>query len=87
MYAGDPFDAPIALKFFGRCESVSTDVLCELQVVSSLVGAFWDVEHTAVYKTSPELQGVMDSLSMKVRYRAVLTSLREFEIEFERLLP
>jgi hypothetical protein len=82
----EPDDAPIALKFYGRCLSASTAITAELQIVSSLIGSFWDVEHAAVYKTSPNLQGVMASPSMKERYRAVLSTLRDFESEFERLV-
>jgi hypothetical protein len=79
-------DAPIALKYFGRCASASTGITAELQIVSSLIGSFWEVEHAAVYKTSPNLQGIMASPSIKERYKAVLSSLRDFENEFERLI-
>jgi ppGpp synthetase/RelA/SpoT-type nucleotidyltranferase len=79
-------DPPIALKYFGRCASASTSITAELQIVSSLTGSFWDVEHAAVYKTSPDLQGVMASPSIRERYSAVLSALREFETEFERLI-
>lgn len=82
----EPGDAPIALKYYGRCASASTTVTAELQIVSSLIGSFWEVEHSALYKTSPNLQGVMGSRSMKERQRAVLAALREFEVEFERLI-
>jgi ppGpp synthetase/RelA/SpoT-type nucleotidyltranferase len=82
----EPTDAPIALKYSGRCASAATTVTAELQIVSSLIGSFWDVEHSAVYKTSPNLQSVMASQSMRGRYRAVLSALREFESEFERLI-
>lgn len=79
-------DGPVALKYFGRCPSAGTAITAELQIVSSLIGSFWDVEHAAVYKTSPNLQGVMASPRMKERYRAVLSALRAFESEFERLV-
>lgn len=82
----EPGDAPIALKYYGRCASGFTTVTAELQIVSSLIGSFWEVEHSALYKTSPNLQGVMGSRSMKERQRAVLSALREFEVEFERLI-
>ncbi len=81
-----PHDEPIALKFYGRCASASTSITGELQIVSSLIGSFWEVEHSALYKTSPNLQGVMGSPSMKDHQRAVLIALREFESEFERLV-
>ena len=79
-------DAPVALKYYGRCGSASTALTAELQIVSSLIGSFWEVEHSALYKTSPNLQGVMHSPSMKARQRAVLSALRDFETEFERLI-
>lgn len=84
--APEPTESPIALKYHGRCTSSGTYITAELQIVSSLIGSFWDIEHAAVYKTSPNLQGVMASPSMKVRYGAVLTALLDFEREFERLI-
>lgn len=91
-WASDPVpgiesgDAPVARKYYGRCGSASTTLTAELQVVSSLVGSYWEVEHAALYKTSPNLQGVMRSPSMRARQRAVLLALSDFEIEFERLI-
>lgn len=91
-WASDPVpgiehgDVPIALKYYGRCASACTVITAELQIVSSLIGSFWDVEHSALYKTSPNLQGVMGAPSMKERQRAVLSALRDFETEFERLI-
>lgn len=79
-------DAPVARKYHGRCRSASTTLTAELQVVSSLIGSYWEVEHSALYKTSPNLQGVLRSPSMKARQRAVLSALSAFEIEFERLI-
>ncbi len=84
--ASDTTDPPIALKFFGHSARAGSRIMAEVQIVSSLIGSFWDVEHAAVYKTSPKLQGVMASLSMKSRYQAVLAALRDFENEFECLI-
>jgi ppGpp synthetase/RelA/SpoT-type nucleotidyltranferase len=87
-----PFDAigdaeiPGGLKYFGRCAPARTDILAEIQIVSSLIGSFWEVEHSALYKTNPELQGVRASLSMRERYNDVYKALRAFENEFERLV-
>ena len=81
--SGDP---PLALKYYGRCPSASTTLTAEIQIVSSLIGSYWEVEHSALYKTSPNLQGVIRSPSMLARQRAVLSALREFETEFERLI-
>jgi hypothetical protein len=49
-----------------------------------LVGLFWDVEHSALYKPTPELRGVARSLAMQERTQEVLRSLTAFEEEFER---
>jgi hypothetical protein len=76
----------VAVKYFGRVSSASTAVTAELQIVSSLVGSFWEVEHAALYKTTPNLQGILSSPSMKARQRAVLSALSDFELEFERLI-
>ena len=57
----------------------------EFQIVSMLVGLFWDVEHSTLYKPTPELRGVARSLAMRQRNQEVLRSLEAFEEEFERL--
>jgi ppGpp synthetase/RelA/SpoT-type nucleotidyltranferase len=82
----EPGDAAVAVKYFGCVSSASTTVTAELQIVSSLVGSFWEVEHAALYKTTPNLQGILSSPSMKARQRAVLAALSDFEFEFERLI-
>jgi ppGpp synthetase/RelA/SpoT-type nucleotidyltranferase len=82
----EPGDVPVALKYHGRCSSASTTLTAELQIVSSLIGSYWEVEHSALYKTSNDLQGVLLSPRMKARQRAVLSALRDFETEFERLI-
>ena len=51
-----------------------------------LVGLFWQVEHSTIYKPSPQLKGVSQSLAMKERNSAVLNALKAFEEEFERLV-
>lgn len=81
-----PGEAPVALKYHGRCHSASTMLTAELQIVSSLIGSFWEVEHSALYKTSPDLQGAVRSPSMSARQAAVLSALRDFENEFERVI-
>jgi len=82
----EPGDSPLALKYYGRCSSACTNLTAEVQIVSSLIGSYWEVEHSALYKTSPNLQGVIRSPSMKARQQAVLSALHEFENEFERLI-
>jgi hypothetical protein len=81
--AENPTEPPIALKFHGSWNR--NDVFSsEIQVVSLLIGLFWEVEHSAIYKPAPNLRGVAKSIAMKARISAVLVSLREFENEFTR---
>ncbi|MGH9693986.1 MAG: hypothetical protein ACRD5Z_07595, partial [Bryobacteraceae bacterium] len=75
----------LAFKYSGYCPT-STKVLSEYQVVSMLTGLFWEIEHAAIYKPSPELRGLTRSPSMQARSRDVLNALGGFEDEFERLL-
>ena len=82
----EPGDVPVALKYHGRCKSALTTLTAELQIVSSLIGSYWEVEHSALYKTSNNLQGALLSPRRKARQTAVLSALREFETEFEHLI-
>lgn len=81
----DENDEPLAVKYHGYCE-VSDQVRGELQIVSILTGCFWDVEHSAIYKPTPGLEGVADSLEMRRYTQEVFQALRTFEEEFERLV-
>jgi ppGpp synthetase/RelA/SpoT-type nucleotidyltranferase len=85
----DPFrDDPqetLGYKYSGLLKEVSNRVRGEFQIVSMLVGLFWDVEHSTLYKPTPELRGVARSLAMRQRNQEVLRSLEAFEEEFERL--
>jgi ppGpp synthetase/RelA/SpoT-type nucleotidyltranferase len=78
-----PEDPPVALKYHGL-RNPSDTVEAEIQVVSLLVGLFWEVEHSAIYKPSPNLRGVEKSPAMKDRTAAVLSALSDFEEEFDR---
>jgi hypothetical protein len=80
----DEYDEPLALKYHGYCNA-SDKVRGEFQIVPMLTGLFWEVEHDAIYKPSPRLKGVDQSLEMKERSREVLKALKSFEEEFERL--
>jgi hypothetical protein len=75
----------LALKYSGIC-ALSERCHCEYQIVSMLTGLFGEVEHSAIYKPSPQLRGVARSLSMQARSRDVLAALSAFEEEFERLI-
>lgn len=78
-----PEDAPVALKYHGL-RNPGDAVEAEIQVVSLLVGLFWEVEHSAIYKPSPNLRGVEKSPAMRDRTAAVLSALSDFEEEFDR---
>jgi len=75
-------DPQVALKYRGYWEP-NDPIMAEIQIMSLLIGLFWEVEHSAVYKASPKLRGLRSD-AMKTRYEAVLTALQEFEEEFER---
>jgi hypothetical protein len=51
-----------------------------------LIGLFWEVEHSAIYKPSPQLKGVLASLEMQEPIENVYKALNDFESEFERLV-
>ena len=75
----------LALKYSGRCPA-SKIVRGEYQIVPMLTGLFWEVEHSAIYKPSPQLRGVARSLEMREPIANVLEALRRFEEEFEALV-
>jgi ppGpp synthetase/RelA/SpoT-type nucleotidyltranferase len=75
----------LAHKYHGFCDA-STKVRGEVQIVSTLVGLFWEVEHSALYKASPLLRDVGEH-QMKDRVKAVLRELGAFEVEFQAHLP
>lgn len=91
MWAPDPVpgddenDEPRALKYHGYCKA-SDKVRGEFQIVPMLTGLFWEVEHDAIYKPSPRLKGIDQSVKMKERSKEVLKALQLFEEEFERLI-
>jgi hypothetical protein len=79
----NPTDSAVALKYDGF-RNPTDAVKVELQIVSLLVGLFWEVEHAALYKPSPRLRGVEKSPGMQSKTAAVLSALRDFEEEFDR---
>ncbi len=82
-FHGDPHEG-LGYKYSGFLDKVSNRVRGEFQIVSMLVGLFWDVEHSTLYKPTPELRGVARSFTMQERKQEVLRSLGAFEEEFER---
>jgi ppGpp synthetase/RelA/SpoT-type nucleotidyltranferase len=83
-FQGDPKET-LGYKYSGFLHSASKRVSGEYQIVSMLVGLFWEVEHSAIYKPIPELRGATRSFSMQERTQEVLSALAAFEEEFERI--
>jgi hypothetical protein len=78
-------DLPLAMKWCGKWRT-DAKVTAEVQIVQLLIGAFWEVEHSAIYKPSPNLRGAVRSESVLEKRNAVLFALREFEREFARVI-
>ncbi len=72
----------LAFKYNGQYTKSSEVLQCEYQIVSTLIGLFWDVEHTAIYKQAPNLKGLAPV--MREQTSAVYDALKAFEDEFER---
>lgn len=83
----DDSDPPklVAHKYFGYCHS-SNRVMAEYQVVPMLIGQFWDVEHSALYKPAPQLEKIARELKMQQQKEKVYNALTEFVDEFEGIL-
>jgi ppGpp synthetase/RelA/SpoT-type nucleotidyltranferase len=75
-----------AHKYFGYCPAAGTSVIGELQIVPLAIGLFWELEHDALYKPSPELRGIEKDPEMQDRTALVLDALRAFEDRFEQLV-
>ncbi len=74
----------LALKYHGRLDD-SCRVRAEIQLMSMLVGMFWEVEHAILYKPGEQLRGAGVALRMQPRYAEVIHALNTFEAEFETL--
>ncbi len=74
----------LALKYHGYC-SGHCRVRTEIQVMSMLIGMFWEVEHAALYKPGQRLRGIEMSLKMQDRNADVIRALTAFEAQFEAL--
>lgn len=85
IFADEERKELLAFKYFGHC-SRNIQLRAELQIVPMLVGLFWQVEHSAIYKPSPELKGVQLSLEMRQPMSDVYRALRDFESKFEQLV-
>ena len=65
------------------CEQVSRRIRAEYQIVPMLLGLFWEVEHSAMYKS--EL--VANSRNMQKRRSEVESALSRFDEGIASLLP
>lgn len=72
----------LAPKYFGYCNDVSSRICGEYQIVPMLLGLFWEVEHSAMYK----FRAVANSREMRDRRAEVEQSLARFEEGVERFL-
>lgn len=75
-------NAPLAFKYFGTWTEDAA-ITAEVQIVPLLIGLFWEVEHSAIYKPTPNLRGVVGAESVIERRNDVFAALRAFESEFE----
>jgi ppGpp synthetase/RelA/SpoT-type nucleotidyltranferase len=80
----DGSSAPLALKYFGKW-SPDAHISAEVQIVGLLIGLFWEVEHSAIYKPNPNLHGAVRSYVIQ-RRDEVLGALQAFEAAFEEAI-
>jgi hypothetical protein len=74
----------LGFKYNGNSIEFGTDIPCEYQIVSTLVGLFWETEHAAIYKLAPSIK--RNRRFLKAEISEVYKALRSFEAEFERQL-
>jgi ppGpp synthetase/RelA/SpoT-type nucleotidyltranferase len=72
----------LAFKYHGLCGEHST-VRTEIQVLSMLIGLFWEVEHGALYKPSPRLASKVKCEEVRARNDDLIDALLAFEDAFE----
>ena len=70
-------------KYNGYC-SPTDQIRAELQISPMLIGQFLDIEHSALYKPSPELETA--KVLMRDHTNAVFSALQAFDAELERLI-
>jgi len=80
--ASEASEPPLALKYSGKW-AADARITAEIQIVSLLIGLFWEVEHSAIYKPNPNLRGVARSSAVTQRRDEVLSALQRFEAVFE----
>jgi hypothetical protein len=83
LYAGDSLEAP---KYYGTFDEISNVIKCEYQIVPMLIGNFWDVEHSAIYKPAGWAKGADRDDDLKTLRREIELALARFEERFERFV-
>ena len=82
----DPFreGSDLGFKYVGR-SSVDDTISAEYQILPTLVGMFWDVEHTAIYKPDPTLASSdRDIMALKTKSSHAIRALIDFEDSVEQ---
>jgi hypothetical protein len=72
----------LALKYHGLCNE-HCQVRAEIQLMSMLIGMFWEVEHGAIYKPGERLRQTEVAVKMQKHYADVVRALSSFEEKFE----
>jgi hypothetical protein len=83
LYAGKTLQAP---KYYGVFESVSGEIQGEYQIVPMLLGNFWEVEHSAIYKPVGWAKGADRDDDLKALIKDIELALSRFEEKFERFV-
>ncbi len=73
-------------KYFGHLpEPEISEISCEVQIVPMLIGLFWQVEHSTLYKPSPRIKN-LESEGLNRAADGVYAAFRNYENELEKLI-
>jgi hypothetical protein len=75
-----------APKYYGFCDKASSKIQGEYQIVPMLIGHFWEVEHSAMYKPSGWAKGADNDPDRKALRMEVEQALSRFDAEFEQFV-
>jgi hypothetical protein len=78
----------LAKKYIGHC-TCNEEIRAEYQVVPMLIGLYWQVEHSAIYKPAPSDKVIKDksgSEPLEMLNAKVVRALLDFEAEYERIV-
>jgi len=77
-------NACLAYKYYGKFSQLSSIVSAEYQVVPMLIGLFWEVEHSALYKPPMLYRAALKEMDSHMDMAE--NALLNFGKEFEKLL-